>query len=103
MKSNLNTLNTPGLRGTVLSCPDTPASGLQLLLEESSSLVPETPITPLLELTRKELDASRLYSLQKSNGFNFKVVDKSMVSRLAVLEDIKVAKDATRGGKRGDQ
>lgn len=67
------------------NCTSTPASGLQLLLEEHSSLVPETPLPSLPDLSRKELDASRLYSLQKSNGFNFKVVDGTMVSRLAVL------------------
>jgi undecaprenyl pyrophosphate synthase len=100
-------------RAAELSCPPTPAadsqlpvtpvSGLQLLLEESSSLVSETPIPLLSEPSRKELDASRLHSLQKSNGFYFKVVDKTMVSRLKVLEDIEVAKEEKRERARGDQ
>jgi len=76
---------------------------LQLLLEQSSSLVPETPLPLLSEPSRKELDASRLFSLQKSNGFNFKVVDTTMVSRLEVLEDIEVAKEDKRERERGDQ
>jgi len=85
----------------VPSYPATQASGLQLILEEFGSLVPETPLPSLPDPTRKELDASQLYSLQKSNGFNFKVVDSTMVSRLAVLEDIEVAKEVIRGVVKG--
>ena len=97
-------------QAAVLICPNTPivsslliaspASGLHLLLEYSNSLVPETPLPLLLDSSRKELDASQLFTLQKSNGFCFKVVDNSMVSRLAVLEDIEVAKVEKRGRER---
>jgi len=57
----------------------------------------------LPESSRKELDTSQLFSLQKFNGFLFKVRDKTMVSRLEVLEDIEIAKEDKRERLRGDQ
>lgn len=76
--------------------PGTSGSGLRLILEESGTVEPETPLIALPSTCRKELDASRIFSLQKYNGINFDVVDNSMVSKLADLQDIEVAKDDIR-------
>jgi len=93
----------PSTPATGSQLPSTPASGLQLLPKESNSLVLETLLPLLPESSRKELDTSQLFSLQKSNGFLFKVRDKIMVSRLEVLEDIEIAKEDKRERLRGDQ
>jgi hypothetical protein len=77
--------------------PGSSASGLRLILEESGTREPTTPLIALTSTCRKDLDASRIFSLQKTNGINFEVVDKSMVSKLAELGDIEVAKEDTRG------
>jgi hypothetical protein len=81
-------------------CPATPSSSLHLILEESETVVPESPLDNSAATCRKELDATRLFNLQKTNGFNFAVVDNTMVSTLAVLEDIEVAKDGRRERER---
>lgn len=72
--------------------PGTSASGLRLILEESGALESETPLIALSGTCRKELDASRIFSLQKYNGINFEVVDKTTVSKLTELEDIEVSR-----------
>jgi len=76
--------------------PVTSASGLRLILEESGTKVPDTPLFALPGTCRKDLDASRIFTLQKYNGFNFDVVDKTIVSNLAELEDVEVVKDDIR-------
>lgn len=52
---------------------------------------------------RKTLDASRIFGLQKKDGFSFKIVDEVMVSKLAVIEDKEVVRDGSRGRDNGDQ
>lgn len=83
--------------------PRTPASGLQLILEESGSLVPETPLATLSETSRKALDASRIHSLQKSNGFIFSVRDKVITSKMVELVNDEVVNDGFNGNVLGDQ
>lgn len=53
------------------SCPETPSSGLRLILEEFGTAVPESPLGDSATTSRKELDASRLFSLQKNKWFQF--------------------------------
>lgn len=65
-------------------------------LEDSTSLVPESPLANLPESSRKGLDASRIYSLQRTNGFNFSVKDKAIVRNMVELGNIEVVKDGSR-------
>lgn len=80
-----------------------PVSGLQLILEESGSLVPESPLAQLSEYSRKALDASWIHSLQRTNGLIFSVLDKTMATKLADLKDIEETKYGLRGQEVGDQ
>jgi len=72
-------------------------------MKESVSLVPVSPLTNLPESSRKKLDASHIFSLQKTNGFNFIVADKAIVTKLVELEDIEVVKDGIRVREMCDQ
>lgn len=78
-----------------------PSSGLRLIVEEFGTWVPESPVVgdgP----SKNVLDASRIYSLQKKDGFSFNVVDQDIVTRLAELEVLEVAKDEVTGRANGD-
>jgi len=66
-------------------------------------LVPETPLSNLPGTSRKDLDASRIFSLQKSNGLIFSVRDKATTSKLVDLVDLQVAKNGFMGQELGDQ
>jgi len=61
-------------------------------MKESVSLVPVSPLTNLPESSRKKLDASHIFSLQKA-----------IVTKLVELEDIEVVKDGIRVREMGDQ
>ncbi|KEH24139.1 hypothetical protein MTR_7g104745 [Medicago truncatula] len=77
-----------------------PSSGLRLIVEEFGTWVPESPVVgdgP----SKNVLDASRIYSLQKKDGFSFNVVDQDIVTRLAELEVLEVAKDEVTGRANG--
>lgn len=64
--------------------PVTSVSELHLILEKFGSLVSESPLAKSSGTSMKELDASRIFTLQKSNGLIFSVVDKTIVSKLVV-------------------
>jgi hypothetical protein len=81
----------------------TPASGIRLIMEESATWVPESPLANEEVSSRKVLDASRIFSLQRSGGFSFQVADKTIVSKLVELEDIEVEKEEAREQVVGDQ
>ena len=87
-----------------MSCGQpTPPSGLRLIMEESRSWVPESPINLGKCSNKKALDAARIFSLQKTDGFSFKMVDQELVTNLAILEDLQVVKDGLKGRTIGDQ
>jgi len=72
-------------------------------MDDSGTWVPYSPLIVRDDSCRKTLDASRLFTLQKKDGFSFKITDEVMVSKLAVLEDLEVKRDGSRGSDIGDQ
>lgn len=84
-------------------CLGAPSSGLHLILEESGSLVSKSPLANTPVTCRKELAASNIFSLQKSNGFVFYVRDKAIASKLEDFQDVEVVREGFRGNEVGDQ
>lgn len=46
-------------------------------------MIPDTPLATLSGTSRTDLDASRIRTLQKSNGFVFSVRDRGIATKLA--------------------
>jgi len=74
-----------------------------ILMEESGTWLPDPPSNSGEVSRRKALDAAQIFSLQKKDGFSFKVANQDTVSKLAVLEDLEVVRDVLGRRDNGDQ
>ena len=83
--------------------PRRSGSGLHLILEEAVSLVPETRMANIPGSSRKDLDASRIFSLQRSNGLVFSVRDKAITTKLVAMGDVEVDNNGRRVLDMSDQ
>jgi len=84
-------------------CPLTPVSGLNFLMEELGTTVPDTPLPDRADARCKEVDATRLLNLGKEAGITFNVIDGEVVKRLVNMEEVDEANKVVRERSVGDQ
>lgn len=66
-------------------------SGVNVLMDNDGTTVPETPINLMGDLRRKKVDAEHLLEVAKKDGITFTLADGRVVDRLVVSEDADVA------------